>query len=229
MTELIFALIPVRSLSHGKSRLAPAFSGAEREQLVRNMLADVVAAALAVPSLAEVAVISPDPAALALASALDQRVVPVIEEPGREGLNPAIAAGRDRAVGAGADGLLVLFGDLPLIDAAAIREFLSVPAAVVLAPDRHGEGTNASLVRFGGDGQRFEYQYGAGSLARHEAEARRLGLPVSVVAVPRLATDLDTVEDWAVINQHILREGALARPWRGPVTDQTGAWERRGA
>lgn len=201
MNESIFSLIPVRSLDQGKTRLAPDFSESERRLVIREMLTGVVRAALATPHLAEVAVISSDPAVLSFAGEIDKRVVPVVQASSRSGLNPAIEIGRERAINAGGDGLLVLFGDLPLIGAAAVEKVLVRPETVILASDRHRSGTNASLVRFVDGGEHFVYQYGPGSLLRHQAEARRLGLTCGEIAIPELANDLDTAADWVALGR----------------------------
>jgi 2-phospho-L-lactate guanylyltransferase len=64
---------------------------------------------------------------------------------------------------------------------------------VVIAPDRHGAGTNAILVPASG----CEFAFGAGSLARHIMMADARGLRVQICKKPALAFDLDTAEDFA--------------------------------
>jgi 2-phospho-L-lactate guanylyltransferase len=67
----------------------------------------------------------------------------------------------------------------------------------VLAPDRHGTGTNALLLRCdpAADGPAFRFHFGPDSYARHVDEAHRLGLDVVTAITAGTALDLDTPED----------------------------------
>jgi 2-phospho-L-lactate guanylyltransferase len=143
----VVAVVPVRSLRDGKTRLAAALPQAAREALTRRMLRGVVEAALASDAVDAVLVVSPDPAARALAAELGDGVVPLAQDPAVPGLNPALDLGRSWARARMASALLVLFGDLPLLGADDVRAIVARDAPVVLAPDRHGTGTNALLLR----------------------------------------------------------------------------------
>jgi 2-phospho-L-lactate guanylyltransferase len=111
------------------------------------MFRGVVAAALASGSVKVVAVVSPDPAALDLAATLDPAVIPVPQSPETPGLNAAIAEGVGFAARHGAAAALILFGDLPLLTGDDVRNLVRRDSPVVLAPDRHGTGTNALILR----------------------------------------------------------------------------------
>lgn len=89
----------------------------------------------------------------------------------------------------GLDLVLVAHADIP---GARRLDHLGGFAGVTLVPDRREDGTNVCCVpaRCG-----FRFSYGAGSLARHGAEARRLDLPVRVVREPALAWDVDSPAD----------------------------------
>jgi 2-phospho-L-lactate guanylyltransferase len=157
MTRSTSVVIPVQAFDHAKSRLGAVLDPEERRDLVERLLMGTVAAALATPGVVEVVVVSPDPEVLALAehagaTALEQR---------SRGLNPAIQEARAVATG---KRLLVLPGDIPGVQATHLERLLAAGAeagtpSVVLAPDRHGRGTNALLLdppdaidpAFGGD------------------------------------------------------------------------------
>ena len=196
MSGGIVALVPVRSLSSGKSRLAGVLTPAARESLVRRMVTGVIEAAFCSEAVTGVVVVSPDAGVLHLAHSIP-RVTPVYQPADRPGLLPALDQGRAQAETMGASGLLVLFGDLPLIDGDDIRHLVRRAMPVVIAPDRHGTGTNALLLRLGAipAGERFEFQFGEGSYARHVAEAHRLGLDVATSISAGTAFDLDTPTD----------------------------------
>jgi 2-phospho-L-lactate guanylyltransferase len=203
----IVALVPVRSLADGKTRLSAALSPEARSALTRRMLKGVVRAALDSGAVGPVAVVSPDPAALAMAAVEGTAVVPLLQDPARFGLNGALAQGREWALSRRAAAVLILFGDLPLITPDDVRNLVRRDAPVVLAPDRHGTGTNAMLLRLGGaEGQRgprarrggtkgFRFGFGPGSYARHVDEAHRLGLDVATALTTGTAFDLDTPDD----------------------------------
>ena len=103
------AVVPVKSLSQAKSRLANILSPEERALLVLDMLSHVLGTFRSSPEIDEVAVISPQPSEFHLPST----IVPIVQA--REGLNDLLEQGREWAIERGADALLVLFADLPLI------------------------------------------------------------------------------------------------------------------
>src|SRR5262249_49759308 len=65
-------------------------------------------------------------------------------------------------------------------------------AYMVIAPDRHGSGTNALLLRASAA---FDFQFGEGSCEKHLAAASGRGWRIEVCRRPELAFDLDTPED----------------------------------
>lgn len=192
--EDLLVVVPVRSLAGGKTRLAGVLSPAEREALVGRMLAHVLATVAASGVAAGALVVSPDPAAREAARTAGAAVL--AQAPAAPGLNAAIALGKQRALARGVASVLVLFADLPLLRPEDLRRLAANPVPVVLAPDRHGTGTNALLLRLHAGGAAFAPRFGEGSALAHRAEAAARGLPVATVATPGIAFDLDTPEDW---------------------------------
>jgi 2-phospho-L-lactate guanylyltransferase len=94
----------------------------------------------------------------------------------------------------GATRAAVISADLPELTGADVGALLRVGAAhpVALAPDHAGLGTNAACIALGTP---FRFQFGPGSLARHLAEARRLGHEAAIVSRPGLAFDVDEPAD----------------------------------
>ncbi len=191
-------VVPARGLNGAKTRLAAALSPEARASLTERMLGHVVRVALEAEVAAAVLVVSPDDAALDVASRVDRRIVPLPQDVTTPGLNPALEQARTWARQRGAAAMLVLFGDLPLLTVNDVQALGWADAPVALAPDRHGRGTNALLVRLGYDDPQveFRFQFGAGSLDAHVAEAARLGLEAVTVISSGTAFDLDTPEDW---------------------------------
>ncbi len=196
MSERIVAVVPIRSLRNGKTRLAAVLSEDEREALLRRTAERVVAVARDSGVIDTVLVVSPDAEALAWAENLGPGVLVLPQPAASPGLNGAIDAGRDWALAAGADALLSLFADLPLITPDDVGALAARSEAAVLGPDRRGEGTNALLLRLAGAGAGYRFAFGEGSLACHLTEAARLGLTATVVDAFGIGFDLDTPDDW---------------------------------
>ena len=151
-------MIPVRSFEGAKSRLGAVLDAEERRDLVTRLLRQTVAASLSTSDIDVVIVVSPDPEVLELASIAGAQ--PLLQR--SRGLNPALQEARLAAPSAAR--LLVVPGDLPAVSPTALSALLRAGDAagspsVVLAPDRHGRGTNALLLdppdvidpAFGGD------------------------------------------------------------------------------
>jgi 2-phospho-L-lactate guanylyltransferase len=201
MAGQVVALIPVRSLTRGKTRLAPDVGPGDRASLIRTMLGDVIGAATASGVVDRVAVISPDPTVLALAASLSPGILPLRQPDDRPGLIAALDQGRDRALAGGAATLLILFADLPLLAPGDVRAMVAADAPVVLSPDRHGAGTNALLLRLGEGAAPFRFRFGECSFGAHLDEADRLGLRAIPVVTAGTSLDVDTPADLAEWSQ----------------------------
>ncbi len=174
-------LVPVKAFAEAKLRLAPALDPGARMRLVRAMAEHVVRAAGNLP----VSVVCDDEEVAAWARTQGASVV---WTPGR-GLNAAVQEGVTTLAAQGATQVVVAHADLPLAaDLGSVARF----SGVTLVPDRHDDGTNVACVPSTAD---FGFSYGAGSLARHRAEALRLGLPLRILRAPLLAWDVDVPED----------------------------------
>ena len=207
MESSTWIVIPVRSLTDGKRRLAPVLGPEERAGLVRRMFLRTLEAAIEAGP--PVLVVSPDPAALALAR---DRGANGLEEPRPVGLNHALELAASEAATRRAAALLVVSADLPDLEAPDLRAMLPPPTAptapadavVRIAPDAEGIGTNALYVRPPG---LLAFEYGETSCRRHVEQARARGARVERVERPGLRFDLDTPDD---LERHELRR--LGRP-----------------
>jgi 2-phospho-L-lactate guanylyltransferase len=197
VNERIVAVVPIRSLRHGKTRLSPVLGKEARETLLRGIADRVVTAAVDSGRIETILVVSPEAETLTWAAGFGPAVVAMPQPEDRAGLNGAIEAGRAWALDHGASTLVSLFADLPLIAPDDIRGLVARPEPAVLGGDRRGEGTNALVLRLAGRGPEFRFAFGDGSLARHLEEARRLGLNAALHDAPGIAFDLDTPDDWS--------------------------------
>jgi len=119
-----------------------------------------------------------------------------IADPGL-GLNAAI----DRGIAAleGAKAVLVLPGDVPLIEPADIEAIVAAAGdtqrVAIIVPDAAGRGTNALLLR---PPRLIAPAFGIDSFQRHLAAARSAGEAVRLER-PRLALDVDEPASLALI------------------------------
>lgn len=176
-------LIPVKSFTMAKVRLAGVLDDAQRAALARAMAERVVEAAAPLP----VWCVCDDPAVRDWAVAHGAGVE---WTPGL-GLNGAVQEATTRRGDAGATRVVVAHGDLPF--AAGLAELADADdQEVVLVPDRRGHGSNVVSVPTGAG---FRFAYGEGSLERHLAEAARCGLTVRLVRAEHLGWDVDEPDD----------------------------------
>jgi 2-phospho-L-lactate guanylyltransferase len=193
------AIIPVKPLRRGKSRLAGILSEEERTLLNYTMLGNTLRTLTNVPEVSRILVISRDTSALALARDFGART---LQEDGTSDLNTALQRATVVAQMRGALSLLILPADLPLLTPASLKPLIDSsarPPVLAIAPDRRREGTNALLVNPPG---LIEYQFGPGSFQRHVEQAQRYpGVRVAICEQPELALDLDLPEDLELLRQ----------------------------
>lgn len=199
--DALFALwlvVPAKPFDEGKSRLAATLSGAERASLSRRWLTHVLSIAQTWGRFANIAVISRDTEVLALASALGALPIPETNaaETNASGdeLNQALRQGCRVAQQGGAEGVLVLPADLPLLTHTDLDELYELALegdSMIIAPSRDG-GTNALLLR---PPHAIDYAFGEQSFARHLSLATAARLPVHVYTSATLALDIDRPED----------------------------------
>lgn len=196
----IVAALPVRSFSDGKQRLRSVLAMGQRAALIKHVVGGVLQA-LAQSSLIQARlVISGDDAVLAWAE--EHGAVPVHEA--APGLNVALTTAAGWAKAHSATALLTVLPDLPLLTASDVQHLIQqfTSGTVVVAPDRHGTGTNALLVPLPAP---FPFQFGPDSFARHQASARAVGLRWQRITTPGWAYDLDTPADLAALpREHAL-------------------------
>jgi 2-phospho-L-lactate guanylyltransferase len=194
----LWAIVPVKPLRRGKSRLAGALSEDERTDLNRSLLQNTLKTLSELKEVEEVLVISRDPHALTIARNYGARTV---RENGQPELNTALQRATVVAQVYTTGAVLILPADLPLITAEDVRTLIAragEPPAVVIAPDRHGTGTNALLISPSG---LIEYDFGENSFQRHCQRAQEAGARLEIVNLPSLGLDLDLPEDLELVRQ----------------------------
>ncbi|MDT8319318.1 MAG: 2-phospho-L-lactate guanylyltransferase [Xanthomonadales bacterium] len=188
-----WAIVPVKGTPAAKTRLAAELNPEQRRRLMRWMVAGVLDSLAGLPGLQGVVVVGE--------LVCDTVMAPLIRlaDPGR-GPNDAVTEGLMLLQERGADAAMVVAGDLPVLQAADLKDLLEAgrAAGVALAPDRHGTGTNAVYLRLP---TTMRTSFGPGSLARHVAAARVLGFEPRVVRREGLALDVDEREDLEILRR----------------------------
>jgi len=194
----LWAIIPVKPLRRGKSRLAGTLSEDERAQLNETLLEHTLRTLADLKEVEQVLVVSRDPRALSIARGLGAKTV---RENGQPHLNMALKRATVIAQVYATRGVLVLPADLPLLtrdDVLTLLDRATRPPVVVIAPDRHLKGTNALLMSPPG---LIEYDFGEGSYERHCERARKAGARLEIVDLPTLGLDLDLPEDLELVRK----------------------------
>ncbi len=192
----LWAIVPVKPLRRGKSRLAQVISAEERADLNQYLLEHTIQVLSTIEEIENILVISRDTEALALARNLGARTV---QEYGSPGLNTALSRAVEIAKTYETCGILVLPADLPKLNAEDIRKILAFrkePPVVVIAPDRKKEGTNALFMC---PPDLIEFMYGKGSFEKHKKAAQEVDARVEILDLPSLELDLDEPEDLTLI------------------------------
>lgn len=183
------AVVPVKSLREGKSRLTSALSPEERSTLTLSMLNHVLATIRESGVISSIGIVSPNSAELQLPDD-----IAVIEQT-RSGLNNHLEEGREWAISNGADALMIIFSDLPLLtpdDIRAITRMGKTKRTVVLAPDRHGGGTNIMLTH---PVPLSTFAFGQGSYQKHSAQTLAQGCRIETYISDSTSLDIDTPDD----------------------------------
>ena len=194
----LWAIVPVKPLRRGKSRLAGALSDEERVELNQSLLQHTLKTLKGLKEVEQVLVVSRDPEALTLARQQGARTV---RENGQPLLNTALTRATIVAQVYATRGVLILPADLPLIseeDVLTLIERAVNPPVIVIAPDRHGKGTNALLISPSG---LIDYDFGENSFEKHCELARQAGARLEIVDLPTLGLDLDLPEDLELIRE----------------------------
>lgn len=189
---ITWAVVPVKPLRRGKSRLAEALSPAARLELNRYLLIHTLETIRNIPEIEHTLVVSRDPEALAIARRHGARTV---TEPRPSNLNLALQRTSLLAQQSYTPALLILPADLPALQTADVQALLTAATSspmLVIAPDAAEDGTNALLVSPPGW---LHFSFGKNSFTEHRRQAQAKNIPTTVIRRPGLLYDLDRERD----------------------------------
>lgn len=186
------ALIPVKDLSKAKERLSAALPQEDRTALAYAMLEDVFKALTGSKLLDRTFVVSLDQKAIEIAKSYGFEI---IEETEQKGESRSVDYASKICMERGAESVLVVPGDAPLITSEDIDSVLELEGgtpSIVLVPARDDYGTNA-ILRNPPDA--IPSRFGEDSFRKHMAEAEQRDIRFEVYRNSRIALDIDTPED----------------------------------
>jgi 2-phospho-L-lactate guanylyltransferase len=200
-------ILPVKKPSRAKTRLGRDLGDGRREAVARTLLDDALRLLAAVDFL-DWWVVSDDPEVLDRARSDGHEA---IDDPAG-GLNAALELALAAAATQGAASALIVPADVPLATAGDVGEICDTgeTSDVVLVPSRRDGGTNALHLR---PPDLLTPRFGTGSLQAHVRSAEQAKLRCSVVDMPRLALDIDTIED----AKELVRRDEAARSATGAL------------
>ena len=194
----LWAIVPVKPLRRGRSRLSPVLSEDERTLLNFTMLGNTLKTLSEVPEIEQVLVVSRDPSALALAREYQARTV---QEDGQPDINTALQRATVVAQLYSAQEILVVPADLPLLSRKDVEEIIKAgenPPVVVIAPDRRNNSTNALYMNPAGI---IDYCFGPDSFQQHLQQAQEKKINIQICHLTTLGLDLDLPEDLDLLKQ----------------------------
>lgn len=186
-----WVVVLVKDFDSAKQRLEPALDPKARRALARRNAERAIRAAAAG---GHRLVVAGSEEAGALARRLGAEF---IVEPRQEGQNTAARRGIEHALGAGADAVLLLSSDLPLVTRRAIADLLAAAAArpgplAVAVPAIGRGGTNALYLRPPGV---IGLHFGGDSLASFRRDAALKSVRFMIHSSAEMALDLDEPVD----------------------------------
>ena len=199
MVMKTWVVVLIKDFDTAKQRLQPAMGAKSRRALARRNARRAVEAAAAGDRVLVVA------GGAEVAEMAAARGAEVLVEPREEGQNVAARRGINRAVEKGAEAVLILSSDLPLVTIDSVRELLDSAArhaspVVVAAPAIGRGGTNALYIR---PPDAIGLHFGDDSLTKFREDAESRGVPFVIHHSDAMALDLDEPSDLARLSRAV--------------------------
>ncbi len=215
-------LIPFKSLATAKQRLAEALDRRQRSQLAEAMLRDVMAAAAGVLGHIDVALVTGDARAQALAKDLGFMV---IEDERNESETAAIETATAWCEQQGYDTTIVVPADIPLITSDELQRVLDAAPeeGAVFVPAYDRRGSNCILRR---PAAIIPLRFGNDSFLPHCEAMQRAGKELVILEMSGIGLDIDNPHELELLVQRAGDSHAqrLLRSW-GFGHREAESWE----
>jgi 2-phospho-L-lactate guanylyltransferase len=208
LKRVVYAVIPVKDPCESKTRLSSILNPESRERLTLVMLEDVISTLKRSKTLTGIVVVSSSPEVLDLGRSLGCETVR--EGTRGVGLNKAVELGVEYSGKLGAEAVLILPADIPMIDPEDVEGLLLMGFSlekpyVVVSPSKDG-GTNALMLSLPTP---INFRFGPDSYRLHLYEAEKTRSNIAVFHSKRVVLDIDDEKDVSLF----LRYGRGRKSW----------------
>ena len=214
----MWAVVPIKPSGQAKSRLSHHFRPALLSRLFIAMLKDVLTALQKSPAIERLLLVSSAARAGALATEFNAEL---LKDDGEGGLNGACGLAARYLARQGADRLLIIHGDVPLINTEDIGAIACAhppnSTGLTLFPNSTETGTNGLVVS--PPELILPFQFGAGSLQRYRQAAQAAAIQPQILRLPHLSLDVDTPEDVQQLQTHQNKDSHSLRLLAGLPTE----------
>ncbi len=210
---MVWALLPLKDFVNAKQRLSGVLAAHERRHLFHTMVEDVLDVLAAHPLIENTVIVSDDPSAELLA---DRYQLSYWSEtslslaPAAQGLSAVVDAAAEKLAQQGVASMLVVHGDLPLLNAGDIQLLIErhqqqTSPALTIAPDAVNDGSNCVLVT---PPNSIQFQYGSGSFEKHMSTAAEKQVAATMMPLASAALDIDNPSDLQTLLSSEQSDGA---------------------
>ncbi|NIS09884.1 MAG: 2-phospho-L-lactate guanylyltransferase [Candidatus Dadabacteria bacterium] len=200
---MTFGIVPVKDLSKAKERLSSVLPQKHRTTLAYAMLEDVLIALKNSKLLDRKFIITLDKGAIEIASNLG---IEIIVETEQNGESASVDFAAAKCIEMGADSMLVIPGDAPLITSSDIDKLVSeqkqlTSPYIIMVPAGDELGTNAILKN---PPDIIPSRFGHDSYNKHKEEANNKNIPYKTFKNVRIALDIDQPADLQMLINQII-------------------------
>jgi 2-phospho-L-lactate/phosphoenolpyruvate guanylyltransferase len=193
MKMSLCAIIPVKPLSQGKSRLSGILSEEKRIRLNKVLLSSTLNCLRKIQQIDCLIVVSYDSEVLMIARGFG--AVTVLETQ-KTNINRALRKATKVAIGLNYGKVLIIPADLPFLNPDDIIRMINMakkPPEIIIAPDMRETGTNILYINPIGA---IKYKFGDESFKKHLEQAERKKVHIKIFRCEKIAFDLDLPNDW---------------------------------
>ena len=204
----ILAILPVKDLSHAKSRLSHEIDQQQRESLASNLLRRTIGILKSSRCIDDILLVSQDVRVHYIAKT---EGLLFLQEQGAD-LNQALEQATRWSIDQCYSAILILPLDIPFLtkdDIHSINQMANDETEVVIiAPDHEMKGTNALLVKPPGI---LKYQFGWNSFYRHWQQTMDRHIKNKIYCSTEISFDLDSPAQYHLLIQENLSEFYLCQ------------------
>ena len=202
----VWAIVPVKPLAHSKSRLSGILNSDERMGLTVRLLKRTLETISHVPEIDKTLIVTNDPEVVTITKSFN---FDVCVEENECGMNRALDRGMGVLKRNQVQSAIILPSDLPFLTVREIQVMIKMGSeskAMVIAPDRKKQGTNA-IYYYSLD--KVDFEFGPMSYEKHLKSAKANGVTVCVIESDSFGLDIDLPEDLMIYRSRIPAEAVI--------------------